>query len=427
MALGVAMIAQLHRLVPAALLVAFTLPLAANDMRIWTSRQGSAIEAKLMELKDGKANLLTSESKVIKVSVSDLSLADRQHLVEYADADPTIISESELGEPEKDARISSKNFKRLDEKLSLFDPESAEGEFDLLETEHFLIATEGRVRPQGLAETAERLWLGMAFQHMNFRRDWGDQRMLIIAVSDNDFYSQIGKRYIQWLRDNGGEKRANQLTGVWDRAASTGMGLKEEVKEQFNLHDRAVIFNASRDPSRYRSAMEPFPTHCIAGALLGHQMGGLASFGAEGSYAIRTGHAYYKEIQLTGKTQTSVINKDDYETDEIATERGFEDGTSWARTLRKMVRKGDVKPSLNGTLAMKGIDLTPEGLVTMYSLGYYLQSTPQRVSAFAKLMSRIETSDQIPPPSEIATIYGFESAEAMEADWIEFIRSTKFK
>ena len=39
----------------------------------------------------------------------------------------------------------------------------------------------------------------------------------------------------------------------------------------------------------------------------------------------------------------------------------------------------------------------------------------------------IETSDQIPPPEEIATIYGFESAEAMEADWIEFIRSTKFK
>ena len=44
------------------------------------------------------------------------------------------------------------------EKLSLFDADASEGEFDLFETEHFLIATEGRVRPQGFAETAERLY-----------------------------------------------------------------------------------------------------------------------------------------------------------------------------------------------------------------------------------------------------------------------------
>jgi len=400
-------------------------PLVANDLRLWTSRKGTTISAKLLKLEDGKAHLVTEETKVIKVDVDDLSLADRQHLVEFAGADAQIISETPLGIPEKEARISSKDFKRLDEKLSL--PGETEGDFDLLETEHFLIGTHGKVRAKGLAEMAERLWHGMAFQHMNFRQDWGDQRMLILATSDEDFHKTVGEWYVKSLNARGLADQANHMGQVWSRAASAGIQFPDEIMEKYKVFSDGRIFNASNNPSTYSKAFGPFPTHSLAGSILNHQLGGVSGFGSEGYFTITTGHAYYKEIQLAGKTETSLLNKGDYEDDEIGSARGFDDGTSWARTLKKMVRKGDVVPNLEKMLKWEGKDLTPERLVTIYSFAYYLQSSPQRMTAFATLVRRIETSDQVPPPEEIAKIYGFESAEAMEADWITFVKSTKFK
>jgi hypothetical protein len=399
-------------------------PLLANDLRLWTSRKGSSIEAKLLKLDDGKVHLVTAETKVIKVDVDDLSLADRQHLVEFAKADPKIISETPLGIPEKEVRISSKDFTRLKEKLSL--PGLTEGDFDLLETEHFLIGVHGKVRSQGLAEMAERLWHGMAFQHMNFREDWGDQRMLVLATSDEDFHKSVGEWYVKSLTARGKADQANHMSQVWNRAASTGMRFPDDLMEKYKVFVDGRMFHA-RNTSTYSKAFGPFPTHSLASTILNHQLGGVSGFGAEGYFTITTGHAYYKEIQLAGKTETTLLNKGDYEDDEIGSARGFDDGTSWARTLKKMVRKGDVVPNLSKMLKWEGKDLTPERLVTIYSFAYYLQTTPQRMTAFATLVRRIETSDQVPPPEEIAKIYGFESAEAMEEDWITFVKSTKFK
>ena len=153
----------------------------AADLRVWTSRQGSTIEAQLTGMDGDSAVLLTDEPKEIKIKIADLSLADRQHLVEYADQPATILTSVEMGVPEKDARIDKKRFKRLDQQLT-FD-EDTELSFDLMETDHFLVATAGRARPNAVAEIAERLWVGMAFQHMNFRRDWGDKKMVCLLYT----------------------------------------------------------------------------------------------------------------------------------------------------------------------------------------------------------------------------------------------------
>ena len=43
------------------------------------------------------------------------------------------------------------------------------------------------------------------------------------------------------------------------------------------------------------------------------------------------------------------------------------------------------------------------------------------------MIRRAATSNQIPASDEIAKIFGFDSVEALEADWIEFIKSKDFK
>ena len=409
--------------------LAMAMVTGAAELRIWTSVKGTTLEAKLQRY-DGEKGLvhlavLNPEPKELKLKVMDLSLADRQHLVEFADADPKILTEGELDVPEKDARIKTGDFEKLKERMGLDDTSTLM--FDLLRTEHFLVATSGSVRPHGVGEMAERLWHGMAFHHLEFREDWGDGRMLIMLIAKEDVYKEVGKWYANQLMINDRGAQGQRVTMLWDRLGSTSMYLPAELAEKHGVFTGAAVFNV-KDGSRYRKVFSPFPTHSIAGRILAHQIGGVSGFGSRGYFAITTGHAYYKEIQLADKTETHLLDAGEYDGNDIVEARGFEDGTSWAKSLRKLVRKGDIEPKLEPLLALEdATNLTPEYLVMIYSFAYYMQSTPGRLSAFAKMIRRSGTSSQIPASIEIAKIFGFDSVEALEADWIEFIKSTKFK
>lgn len=412
--------------IAACLALAFTcaVPSApAADEREWMSRRGGTIIATLASASGDDVVLVTPESREIRLKAADLSLADRQHLIEFGGADASIITEGDPGTPEKDVRLDSSTMNRRAEKLSL--GEGSQGTYDVLETPHFWIATAGGVRPNGLAETAERLWHGMAFQHMNFRKDWGDRKMLIIAVEDRNAYEELGK----WVMSEVAKfdpEAPGRIAATWNRVGATVIGLPREMAEENKLMPRAQVFNVT-DDSRYRRAMGPFQINCLSGLLLTHQMGGVSSFGAEGYFAVSTGHSYYKEILLGGKSETNQLSVEGTGNDEISSKSGFEDGRSWARTLRTMVRRGDLKLDLAETLSWAAADLDPAKLVTIYAFSYYMQSDAQRLSAYSRMIRRIESSNQIPEPIEIARLFGHETVDAFNADWTDFVVNGRFR
>ena len=401
----------------------FSSGVEAAEPREWMSRQGGTLLAELVSLSGEQVVLNTPEGREVKLKVKDLSLADRQHLVEFGGADASIITDSDSGLPEKDVRIDSSKMKRLPDKLAL--GEESEGTFELLETPHFLVATAGGVRGQNLGETAERLWHGMAFQHMNFRKDWGDKRMLIFAVEDRAAHQALGKWASETLVALGENDAARRNATLWDQVGSTSVYLPDAFATKHNVKQRALVFNV-KDASRFRRPMSPFPIHTIAGSLLSQQMGGISSYSSEGYFAITTGHSYFKEIQLGGKSETQLLDMSG-STDEISSKSGFEDGTSWARTLRTLVRKGTIEPKLEPMLKFAAADLNPERLVSIYALAYYMQSDSKRLSSFARMIRRIESSNQIPEAIEIAKLFGFETVEAFDADWKEFILKGDFR
>ncbi len=407
----------------AGLMAALVMTAAAAEKRVWTSRKGANVEAELLRVEGREVTLVTGDAKEVKLKAEDLSLADRQYLVEYGGADAAILVEGELGLPEKEVRIDTGAFKRLDKKLALDDEHAV---FDVLETEHFLVATAGKVRPQAVAETAERLWHGMAFQHMNFRQDWGTKRRLVLLIEDRDAFEAVGEWYANLLAGLGARDAAAKTKRLWDEVGGNEIGLTDELQAEWNLHRGATVFNV-KDNSVYGKPLQSFPTHVLAGDLLGQQMGGVSDYGADGYFAVLTGHAYFKEIQLTGKTETNLIDAAGSGFDEITKVRGFEDGTSWARTLRGLVRRDKVKPDFEAMLTWRQDQLDPEKLVLIYSFAYWAESTPKRLSAFARMVRRIESSNQIPEPVEIATLFGFDSVEALQKDWVEFITSPEFK
>ena len=396
----------------------------AAEVRTWMSRKGGTLEAQLGGVQGDSVSLINTDSKEIKLKIEDLSLADRQHLVEVAGADESIITGGKPGLVEKEVRIDSATFKRLEGRLSF--PDGPSEGLELFETPHFLIATAGKIRPQPVAETAERLWHGMAFQHMNFRKDWGDKRALVLLVEDREAYTALGKWYSAFLASKSDQDGARQVGTTWEQTGSTTISVSEEIANQYKVNERSLVFNV-KDDGAFRKPLSPFPTHSIASHLLSKQMGGVSSFGSEGYFAVTTGHAFFKEISLAGKSETNLLSVTGSGNDEISSKRGFEDGTSWARTLRPLVRSGKVSIQLAPMLQWKPEGLDPEKLVVIYSFAYYMQSDSKRLAAFAKMIRRIESSNQIPSPEEIAKIFGFETVAAFEADWATFIKEGDFK
>ena len=415
----------MKRFVVCAVLVNMCLsPLHAAEMRTWMSRKGGTMEAELGSVQGDSVTLINKESKSISFKIEDLSLADRQHLVEVGGAPESIIASGKPGLVEKEARIDTSAFKRLDNKLIF--PDGPSDGAELLETPHFLIATAGNIRPQAVAETAERLWHGMAFQHMNFRQDWADKRMLVLLVEDEAFYADLGKWYSASLAKENQQDAARNATAIWSKGGSMSIHLPDDLCTKYNILNSAKIFKI-KEAGNFRKPLSPFPTHSLAGDLLHIQMGGVSSYGSEGYFAITTGHAYFKEISLGGKSETSIMSVTGTGNDEISSKRGFEDGTSWARTLRPLVRSGKVKIELAPMLTWKLEGLDAEKLVVIYSFAYYMQSDSRRLAAFAKMIRRVESSNQIPSPEEIAKIFGFETVAAFETDWATFIKEGDFK
>ena len=396
---------------------------SAADFRTWTSLKGETIEAQLTTYEKGNVSLTTKEAKIVKLKVADLSLAEKQYLIEFGKGDKELLYKSTPAVPEKSFRKPKDFLRKLEQTMTL--GEGSDAQFDLYESAHYVYAVSKGIKPNGIAETAEACWHGMAFQHYEFRENWGTTRQLIVLPDGEDLYKAIGKHEVQVLAKAGHREYAERVSATWDRTGANRMTVPSSEVDTLKLKPRAIIFNV-REKKNFRKAFNSFQTHNITSNLFSEQVGGVSSISGNGYFALSTGHAFYKEIQLTKKTETNLLSNDYAEG--VGSKAGFKDGTSWAKTLQKMVKKGDLKPNLLATLGIKSAsDLSPEKLVTIYSLSYYLQSTQKRIAAYAKLARQINTSDQIPAPSELAKIFGFDSLEAMEKDWIEFIKSRNFK
>ena len=416
----------MKRTITSGLLAFLLLPaLDAAETRIWTSRKGSTIEAELLRFDETNATLLAAGNKQIVLPMADLSIADRQFMVENVGADAKILVSGEIGEPEKQVKIDSSTFKKLKESNLIFGTDS-ESAYELMESEHFLIATAGGVRAQAIAETAERMWHGMAFQHMNFRRDWGDKRMLILLVEDREAYTALGKWWTGLLKEKGNTEGAANVSAAWDRVGSTMVTLPDEMADKHKVFPAVRVFNVKED-TLFKKPMGSFLVFSMAGVLLDRQLGNISSYGVEGLFAVNTGHSYYKEISLTGKSETSLLSAAGTGEAEVKEKKGFGDASDWAKTLRGLVKKGEIKCEVAPMFKVKNEDVTPEQLALMYSFSAYMESTPARLACYASMVRRIESSKQIPVPEEIAKIFGFETVAALEADWKLFVTEGKFK
>jgi hypothetical protein len=390
--------------------------LQAGETRVWSSRKGTTLEGALLKADATTATLADKAGKEIAVKIEDLSIGDRQFLVENAQVDPKILTIGEPGEPEKEYHLEEKTFVKLKDKA-----EFGAAKFDLMQTDHFVIAYAGDVRPNIYGEAAERLWEGMAFQHMDFRKDWGDKRMMIVIAQDLKTHQAAGQWYFQALKDAGKADQAGKLATGWEDGGSKGLQLPAAEAEKYGVISYDCYFYLPNQ-ANFKKAMTPKLVHYLASHLIRYATGPVKQ---KGTYAFYNGHAFYKENELTGEIQTGLGETAGTDLYKKEHKDGFKD--KWAAELKKLVKKGDVKVDLTATLDMDFKDGTPANMALMYAFSYYMQSSNLRLTEYDRLVKEIAAHHKMLEPVEIAKIYGFDSVEAFNADWTQFILGGDFK
>ena len=411
-------------------------PARALEIRTWTSLTGKSIEAEYVRADGEKIVLKDKDGREMVVKRAELSQGDLRYIAEVAPKSSTPL----LGEkpvkpgatpnPAKEAKIDQKTFKPRTDRFKL--PEST---YNILETPHFLIMYPDKIEAADLGETAERVWLDMTFFHPGFSQKFKDRKMAVFLVEQEYDYEKIGKWYADMIRKSeqpNADRIADGLMATWKQAAAANLQMTQEVADEYGVLRYARVFRTSTGSGsakreKVKGVFVPFRVHCLAQDMMNIHTGGVSGFGSKGLFAIQTGHAYFKEILITGRSETSML-REAGTGHEVSSTGGFDSTKNWADELKKLLRRDkDLKPSIEALYNTNLASAKPEMNVLAYSFSRYLQSNTDRMAKYAELLEKIDTGSQIPEPVDLAKIYGFADVASMQADWIAYLNSSSFK
>lgn len=303
--------------------------------------------------------------------------------------------------------------------------------------------------PMGVAELAERMWVDAAFFHSTFIPKWNDRKMGIVLVNDDEAYNDVGSWYADMLMDvakqtNNGKlaQDAQDMRKTWPHTSAGDVRLPQaqaDEKKMFgqiqvfrtyrmiNMVDKASGKVVSSKKEQVKGVWVPFNTHVLAGNMLEIQCGG-GGVSPDGKFALFTGHSYFKEIMLNGKSETNKVHVDADTGQNVESSGGFQTDKGWAGELKKMMRKGGQwKPNLSDLIKVPSDLARQKDIAFAYAFLYFLQSTTERLTAFNKLCQTVDVSKNVPDLEEIAKDFGYASAAELEKAWIAWMESPEFR
>lgn len=406
--------------------------LHALEPRTWISLDGRTLDAELVKTEGDVVLLKDKTGTTLKVPKASLSFGDLDYIAEFAPEEktsgfaPKPSGKVKVPSPAKEMKFNNKSIVKDAGEIKL-----GGLAFRHAETPHFKVLYSKGFDPSDTAELAERLWHDTAFFHASFAGKFKDRRMAIVLADNANEFPKLGEWYTEIITATGNTEAATATRNAWPKLSSTSITLPAETADQNGLLTSATIIRSAGrgakpgDGDNAKGVWASFRTHVLAGDLMGVQAGGVSSFAKEGLFAIFTGHSYYKEIDLTGASATGVLQSDTGK--KASGAAGYDTGKNWAAELKRRIRKNDIKPNLTTLFASSRNDAKPDDLALAYSFSRFLQSTPERHTAYGKLMERISTSKQVPDPDTMAKIYGLEDAAGLEKAWLAFIDSGDFR
>jgi hypothetical protein len=395
---------------------------------------GRVIEGTLQNVQGNLTKILTNDGKQEQFDRAMLSIGDNEYIKEnFPDAKPPQLgmgsTVTQLPMPGKLAKIDQRTFKMAAGTFQMPDDT-----WDIMETPHFKVMYQKPVDPRDCGELAERMWIDAAYVHATLPNKFlNGTKMAIFLAPTDSHYDRIGKWYSDMLAKAGQQEPAAKIGASWPQSAAGGMNLTNDIARDHGVMQFAQVFRAYRKGQSggkdelLKGVWQPFWTHCLAGDMVEVQGGGVSGFGAKGHFAIVTGTAYYKEVAYTNKSETSLLRAQSATGRDVSSVGGLADAKNWPSELKKLIRKGEVKPTIENVYLLNREGVDAKGNVLAYAWARYLQKSITHMGYFNKLVERISTSSQVPEPNDLAKIYGFPSASEMETDFAKYLASPEFR
>ena len=126
-------------------------PTDAAEMRTWTNLKGQKLKAQLLSADTENVRLRLESGRDVTIPRKTLSIGDLQFIKEYGGAGEVAVDpKAKLTVPEKTMKFDSKTLTRRDSDVDGRDdkfifPDGYSLQFDMVESEHFLVMSSGSV------------------------------------------------------------------------------------------------------------------------------------------------------------------------------------------------------------------------------------------------------------------------------------------
>lgn len=390
--------------------------LSAQEARTWTDTKGRKLEGALVKHDDSTVWVRKGDGKEVAIPKASLSEADRQFLT-------TAPAPAPGAAPATGGSSGRFHSVRLDPSLWKPRPDG----FKLgtllyatsLESEHFIIASNAKVRPAimtAYADAAERLWADIAVDVPAVGETFKGRKLLII-LSDSEKDAEV---FSSWHRKHAESSTEISPNFTLTDSSIAGFSLDSAFAKEAGLTVAGRLFRLDDKEAESQRKTWPERIHFLAGDIIGELAPRNRSNGEYSLSMVKLCFSYHREELVCGKIESEVSFGGGEGVE------GFKNGRNWAGATKKLL-KGGASPDIEAFMKAHGSEAEPRDLGFGLGLMHFIHADPARVTGFGKIFESAGESGKAPDPEAFAKGLGFDSPSALNKAWKDYMVSDAFQ
>lgn len=288
-----------------------------------------------------------------------------------------------------------------------------------LESEHFIIGASPKTRPAMLlayAEAAERLYADLTADFPQLADAFEGRRLPILLVDGEPEAEFVAA----WNKKHADASPNISPNYNLDSFIIAGFSMDDEFAKEAGLTICGRMFRLDAKSAEHMRKTWPQRVHFLTEDIMRQMIGGAKDNGDYSLSIVRLSLCYHREELVCGKIESEVSFGGSSEVE------GFKNGRNWAGATKKLL-KGGARPDIEAFLESRAMKAEPRDLGFGLGLMHFIHADPARLEGFGKLLATAGADKKCPDPEAFAKGLGFESPEAMNVAWRDYMLSDSFE
>jgi hypothetical protein len=387
--------------------------LSAQEARTWTDIKGRKLEGAFVKQDDATVWVRKGDGKEVAIPKASLSEDDRKHLTTATPAAPG-KSTASTGARFNTARIDVAAWKPRPEGFQI----GTQLYPIMIESEHFIFAGGAKARPAVLtayAEAVERLWIDMATDLPGLAAAFEGKKMPVLLLDGE----KEAKSFAKWHEEHADASPNVSPSYNLSRYVIVAFHLDKDLAKEKGLTTLGRVYRLDSKKAEHTRKTWPARIHFFAEDILRQLTGDPDNNGKYSVASLRLAHSYHREEQICGKIESEVSFGG-------AALEGFRNGRNWAGATKKLLKDG-IQPDIASFLETRNSEVEPRDLGFGLGLMHFIHADPARIEGFAKILETAAKDDKAPDPETFAKGLGFDSPEALNKAWRDYMVSDAFQ